>query len=175
MRARWVVPSAVLFVLPLVACSPSKTAGGGGSTRPVDVEAAKTAVKAVIDRFPESFMKKDTTAVGEIFAHDPEMVVFGTDSTEHWVGYDAVAAGMNSEIAAFANTKIDVRDQKIEMDPAGDVAWFSEIMDWDFDMGGQHVHAHDLRATGILVNRDGSWRMEQFHGSLPAGGTSPPQ
>jgi len=173
MRVRsWVMP--VLLVL-LAGCSRSgsqSTSGGTGA--PVDVEAARAAAKAVIDRLPQAMMNKDTTAVSEIFAHDPEMVVFGTDSTEHWIGFDAVEQGMNAEIVAFTNTKIDVRDQKIEIDPAGDVAWFSQIMDWDFDMGGQHVHAPGVRATGVVVQRDGAWKMEQFHGSLPAGGTSPP-
>jgi len=70
MRVRsWVMP--VLLVL-LAGCSRSgsqSTSGGTGA--PVDVEAARAAAKAVIDRLPQAMMNKDTTAVSEIFAHDP--------------------------------------------------------------------------------------------------------
>src|SRR5437867_1479220 len=87
-----------------------------------------------------AFETKDTTLVSQLFARDPDMVGFGTDSAEHWVGGDAMRQNIAMEIAAFDSTRIGVSDQVIKVHPSGTVAWFSELSDWDLKTGGNPVH-----------------------------------
>jgi len=127
-------------------------------------------VKSTIDRLVRAFEAKDTTLVPQIFAHDPDMVSFGTDAAEHWVGWDALRQNVDQEIAAYEDTKITIRDQTIKVHPSGQIAWFSEIADWDLKAGGKPVHITGTRITGVLEKRDGNWVIVQFHGSVPVSG-----
>ena len=137
-------------------------------------EAEQANVKHTIDQLVRAFENKDTTLVPGIFAHDPDMVSFGTDSAEHWVGWEALRQNVDQEIAAYEDTKITIRDQAIKIHPSGKVAWFSEIADWDLKAGGKPVHLTGTRITGVLEQRDGNWVIVQFHGSVPVSGQAAP-
>lgn len=136
----------------------------------VNVEAEQAAVKGTLDKFVQAFEAKDSTLVPQIFAHDPDLVGYGTDAAEHWVGYDALSKNIDQEIAAFDNGKIAVSNQTIKVHPSGTVAWFSETTDWDLTTGGKPMHMAGIRLTGVLEKRDGNWQIVQFHGSVPVNG-----
>jgi len=159
-------------VMSAIACALSACSQQKQSEAPaaVNVESEKTAIQGTLDKFVQAFEKKDTSLVSSIYAQDPDMVAFGTDSVERWVGHEALIANMKKEIAAFDDVKIAVRDQTIEVDRDGAVAWFSQIMDWDLKTGGQPVHLGGARLTGVLVKRDGNWLIDQFHASMPVSG-----
>lgn len=50
----------------------------------------------------------------------------------------------------------------------GDVAWAACPVSIRVRAGGEEV-AFDIRLTVVIEQRDGQWRIAQFHGSLPAG------
>jgi ketosteroid isomerase-like protein len=50
----------------------------------------------------------------------------------------------------------------------GDVAWAACPVSIRVRAGDEEA-AFDIRLTVVIEQRDGQWRIAQFHGSLPAG------
>lgn len=136
----------------------------------VDKEAEKASVKAVMDQFIHSMETENMAETAKLVAHDDDMVSFGTDASERWVGWDGMKQSMEQQYASFEGTKLTVRDQVIHVNDTGNTAWFSELVDWHTTAGGQQVDLVGSRATGVLEKRDGNWLVVQMHFSVPVHG-----
>jgi len=135
-----------------------------------DIEAEKSKVKEVVDQFEQVWEQEDMELFSRIIAHDPGSVFYGTDAAEHFVGWDVLKKAAETMFPAFENIKITVRDQVIKVHSSGNVAWFSQIWDWDLIAEGQPVSVPDCRFTGVLEKRNNNWVFVQFHNSVPVSG-----
>lgn len=145
-------------------------AGCTPQQKPVDLTAAATEARAVVDQFHVVMQTEDLDLLSRTMAHDDDMVCFGTDASERWVGWDMLKASVGKQFESFENTQITVRDQTIKVGPSGDVAWFTEVMDWNTTTGGQTVELKGLRFTGVAEKREGGWVIVQFTTSMPVQG-----
>jgi uncharacterized protein (TIGR02246 family) len=136
----------------------------------VDLEAEKAKVKSVVDQFAQTIETEDIELFAKITAHDADMVNFGTDAAERWVGWEALKESVEKQSAAFENTKLSVKDQVIKVNPSGNTAWFSELADFDLVAQGQPVSLKGARITGVLEKRNDNWVFVQFHVSVPVAG-----
>ena len=141
-----------------------------GGTQEVDIEAEKAKVKSVVDQFEQFWETEDMDLLARIMAHDADMVNYGSDAAEHFVGWEALKESVEKMLPSLENTKITVKDQVIKVHPSGNVAWFSEVWDWNLVVEGKPVHSGDQRLTGVLEKRNGSWVLVQFHNSVPVSG-----
>jgi ketosteroid isomerase-like protein len=57
----------------------------------------------------------------------------------------------------------DIRDLRIIISKNKDVVWFSAIVDDEGEYNGEPWGARNIRWTGVLEIRDGSWRICQQH------------
>jgi ketosteroid isomerase-like protein len=57
----------------------------------------------------------------------------------------------------------DIRDLRVVISKTGDVAWFSAIVDDEGEFDGVPWGAKDVRWTGVLERRGGSWKICQQH------------
>ena len=133
----------------------------------VSTDAEKAKVKSVVDDFKNFWETEDMNLFSKIIAHDADMVNYGTDANEVFVGWDALKDSISQMLPAIEKTKIKVRNQVIKVDADGNAAWFSEIWDWDLMFGGQPVQLPNQRLTGVLEKRAGNWVIVQFHNSVP--------
>jgi ketosteroid isomerase-like protein len=138
-----------------------------GCAQKPNIAAEMPKIKEAVDRFTQTLQNEDMALLSRSMAHDADMVNFGTDAAERWVGWENLKTAVEKQFASFDNTKLTVRDQVIKMHPCGEVAWFSEVADWDLMAQGQPVHIDGSRVTGVLEKRDGEWVMVQFHASVP--------
>jgi len=141
-----------------------------GCTQKVDLEAEKAKVKSVVDQFEQFWETEDMELFSRIMAHDADMVNYGSDAAEHFVGWEVLKESVEKMLPSFENTKITVKDQVIKVHPSGNVAWFSEVWDWDLVVEGKPAHSGDQRLTGVLEKRNGNWVFVQFHNSVPVSG-----
>jgi ketosteroid isomerase-like protein len=141
-----------------------------GCTKPVNPEMEKTAVKSVVDQFVKGLETEDIDLIANIMAHDDDMVNFGTDAAERWVGWPVLKESIEKQFASFDSTKLTVRDQVIKVNASGNTAWFSELLDWKMVAQGQPVSLNGSRLTGVLDKRNGNWLCVQFHVSVPESG-----
>jgi len=141
-----------------------------GCTQKVDLEAEKAKVKSVVDQFEQFWETEDMELLSRIMAHDADMVNYGSDAAEYFVGWEALKEAVEKMLPSLEITKITVKDQVIKVHPSGNVAWFSEVWDWDLVVEGKPTHSGDQRLTGVLEKRNGSWVFVQFHNSVPVSG-----
>jgi len=138
-----------------------------GCAQKVDAVAEKAKVKSVIDQFKQVWETEDMGLFSKIMAHDADLVVYGSDAPEHWVGWEPLKESVEKMFPALENTKITVKEQSIKVHPSGNVAWFSEVWDWDMVLEGKAVRSEGQRLTGVLEKRNGNWVFVQFHNSVP--------
>lgn len=132
-----------------------------------DLDGEKTNVKIVIDQFTQFWETHDMELLSKIMAHDSDMVNYGSDASEHFVGWKALKDSVEKMLPSLQDIKITVSDQVIKIGSAGNVAWFSEVWDWDLKIGGNPVQINGQRLTGVLEERNGNWVFVQFHNSVP--------
>jgi uncharacterized protein (TIGR02246 family) len=144
--------------LTLNSCSQKQTA---------NTDAERTKVKSVVDNFKNIWETEDMNLVSKIIAHDSDIVIYGTDANENFVGWEAVKGYFSHMFPVIEKTKLRVRNQIIKVAADGNAAWFSETLDWDLMFGGQPAQLPNTRLTGVLEKRDGNWVIVQIHNSIP--------
>ena len=137
-----------------------------GCAKQVDIEAEKVEVKSVLDQIVQAWETMDIEMVSKIFAHETDMVTFGTDPDEQFVGWKPLEASLQKQFDSYENPDVSVRDQLIKVSDFGNVAWFSEIMDINLVAQGEPVNVEGMRVTGVLEKRNGNWVIVQSHWSV---------
>jgi len=138
---------------------------------PVDIEVEKAEVTDVLGQFWESWETEDLELFSRVMAHDPDMVDFGTDAAERWVGWDALRESMQQQMDAYESFEPSVKEQVVKVHETGTVAWFSSVLNLRIvPADGDPIELEGVRATGVLEKRAGNWLIVQFHGSLPVAG-----
>ncbi len=131
--------------------------GISGCNQRADIGTEKANVKKVVDQFAQFWETEDMELLSIIMSHDADMVNYGSDADEIFVGWDDFRESVEKMLPALENTRIKVRDQVIKVHTSGNVAWFSEIWDWTLTAGGNPVQVENQRLTGVLEKRNGSW------------------
>ncbi len=137
------------------------------NNEPVDLNSEKDKIALVLEKYVIANEKEDLDLVHEIWAASPDIVVFGTNSDEKLIGWDAIKEALERQYTSFEDTYISVRDQVIHVDPTGHFAWFSEIMNYNYIYQGEAKQFEGLRFTGVLQKIDGEWYIVQSHISIP--------
>jgi hypothetical protein len=64
---------------------------------------------------------------------------------------------------AFVAVGSDFRDMRIHLSRGGDVAWWSCILDDHNTWQGRPANWDNVRWTGVVEKREGSWVIVQMH------------
>lgn len=136
----------------------------------IDINSEKAKIESVIDQFSQAWETKDIELLSRIMAHDADMVIYGTDAPEQWVGWEPFKTTVAEMFTALESIKITVKNRSIKVHSSGDVAWFSQIWDWDLVVEGKPVRSEGQRFTGVLEKRNDEWVFVQFHNSVPVSG-----
>jgi uncharacterized protein (TIGR02246 family) len=133
-------------------------------------KSATAEVTAVMDQVVKAFESKDMAGLSRNFAHDPDMVCFGTDAVERFVGWEAIRVSIEKQFVAQEKLKIVVHDRVVKVSGDGNVAWVAELWDWDGVSSGEAFNLKNVRMTAVLEKRQGHWLMVQSHGSVGVSG-----
>jgi uncharacterized protein (TIGR02246 family) len=133
-------------------------------------KSAQAEVAAVMDQIVKAVESRDIAAYSRCVAHDADMVSFGTDAAERWVGWEPVRAAMEKQFAAFEKGKVVVHDRVVKVSMGGDVAWVSEVWDWEGVSAGEPFSLKGMRMTTILEKRQGHWLTVHGHASMGVAG-----
>ena len=124
----------------------------------------------VISKMWESFVQGDHKMFAETMAQDSDMVTFGTDASERWDGWDDLQKSVKKQFDAFDILNVKRMDKKLNLSDSGEVAWFSEIVDWEFLVEGKKQVIKGVRYTGVMEKRENEWKIVQFHSSVGVSG-----
>ncbi|MDQ2721592.1 MAG: nuclear transport factor 2 family protein [Bacteroidota bacterium] len=136
------------------------------SAQTIDIKAEKVKVKLVVDEFYKTFETKDMKLLSGIVAHDSKMVNYGMNANLIFVGWNALQDSLTKMLAVMEKTKMNIKNQVINVDPTGNFAWFSEMCDMDLEYAGHPMQINGQRYTGVLEKRNGKWLIVQFHNSV---------
>lgn len=117
-----------------------------------EVEGARDEVAAVLRSFARAAAEANHDAYFAHFA--PEAVFFGTDATERWTlqEFEDYAA---PHFAKGKGWSILPSKQHVEVSDDGDFAWFDEMLN--------STSYGEMRGSGVLVRRDGQWKIAQYN------------
>ena len=109
-------------------------------------------------------LTKDRALFERIFAQDDDFFTFYPDSKSTVRGWSQFKKFLDGWMDPRNMSKgFEIRDMRIVVSRRGDSAWFSAIVDDEGEFDGEPWGATDIRWTGVLEKRDGSWRICQQH------------
>jgi ketosteroid isomerase-like protein len=149
----------VLAVVLLAAC-----------TRDIDVNEDAKIAQSVVDDFWRAIKTQDVELLSRVVANDDEMIVFGTDAAERWIGSSAFLSAEEQMMQAFDVEDLVRRQETFQVHSRGGVAWFSTVFDIEISMNGEAAGLNGLRTTGVLEKRNDDWVIVQSHTSVPVAG-----
>ena len=123
------------------------------------------AVKAALDNWADSYVKRDIKRLLASIAPDPDVLMYGTGADEKRIGLAGMQAQVERDWAQTDSAAFILHDPSISA--AGSVAWVSADATFKVEVGRQEM-AFPARFTGVFENRDGQWLVVQAHFSLPA-------
>lgn len=156
-----------------LACSriePNKADRAGsrvhGSAVPVVSE--EKPVEAVLDQYLRAFRTRDQELVAQVYAHDDDLVVFGSNPGDRRFGWNATREYIQKYFATVDAIDISLKERRIKVHRSGETAWFSQVLDWKETAGKETAEIIGLRISGVLEKRDGRWLIVQLHASGPS-------
>ncbi len=113
-------------------------------------------------------LTKDKERLFDILAHDPDFFIFHPDSKSTIVGFEAFRqmaekAWMSD---AFRATDFCIRDLRLTFSESGTVAWYACYLDDHGEWNGKPGGWDNVRWTGVLEKRNGTWVTVQMHFSF---------
>lgn len=139
-------------------------------TNDVDLQAETNAAKAVVDDFWRAIETQDTGLLTQVVADDDEMLAFGTDAAERWLGSDSYISAEAEMMQVFDVESLTRRDETLRIHRAGGVAWFSTVFDIAITVDSERADFEGLRTTGVIEKRGNRWVIVQMHTSVPVAG-----
>jgi ketosteroid isomerase-like protein len=109
-------------------------------------------------------LTKDRALFESIFAKDDDFFSYFPDSGSTAIGWNQFEKFLDGWMDERNIAKgYEIRDLRIVISKSKDVAWFSAIVDDEGEFDGEPWGTQDIRWTGILQKRDGSWKICQQH------------
>ncbi len=125
-------------------------------------------ITALINSYLNAYQHRDINALAAVVATDDKFVALGTDESEVWMGWEEFKTAAEKLFGAMDEIHWErEKTQKINFSRDGNVAWFIEELTGNFVTAGEK-HSCDFRFSGVCEKRDGSWKIVQFHRSVPA-------
>lgn len=123
--------------------------------------------KALLTQLVKSQEEGDLSLFESCFSHTEELVNIGTDLDEIWYGWDDFSRFMKNAITERKGHKIQELDTRIVVDEGGTTAWYSQLIDTCIETKSEPFRLEGFRHTGVMIFRNGQWRIAQSHISAP--------
>ncbi len=125
--------------------------------------------KLVLD-MNAAWQRKDTAWFEANSVQDADIVTFGTDAAETWVGWAPLFQATKKQFAAMESQNTNVRDVRLKVHAPGKVASVSYFVDSEGVSGGQKVAVKGMRVLQVAEKRNGRWLLSSSHASMPVAG-----
>jgi ketosteroid isomerase-like protein len=122
-------------------------------------------VTAVLNRFLETYMRRDVEGALALLAPDPDLMIIGTGPDEKIVGIQEARAQIRRDYQQSGD--ISVKLGRVAVSAAGPVAWVAADSTWKVKLSG-HDTSYRWRWTLVMEKRQEKWLIIQSHLSAPA-------
>jgi ketosteroid isomerase-like protein len=133
------------------------------SHRPDTTNDQHEIIKALHDSFRWA-LTKDRALFESVFAKDDDFFTYYPDAKSTVLGWKEFEKFLENWMDPRSKaTGYDIRNLRVVISKTGDVAWFSAIVDDEGEFDGRPWGTKDIRWTGVLEKRGGSWKICQQH------------
>ena len=146
------------LILGIIGCSQQ--------TAPVDIEAEKTAVAAVLANYVDAVEKEDMNLYSAVISHDSTMINFGSTG-DPIIGWEALKKVIESQNSALDSIDVEVSDVRIHVAPCGGMAWATSLWTLKAKAVDKSVSLQ-VRCTWALEKDGNIWLIVHFHKSVAA-------
>ncbi len=123
-------------------------------------------VRSTIDQFSNAYTRHDLASLGQLFATDPDVFVYGSAVGEKRRGIDEIREQARHDWEHYDSVELVFGDTSISA--AGPVAWAASDATFRFKDAEGHPTEVPARVTFVLENRNGKWLIMQSHSSEAA-------
>jgi len=133
----------------------------------VNVESEKASIKSVLDSCMKAIENSDIQSFSKVWAHEPDIVVLGTDAGERLFGWDALKKAIQAQWAALADVKTTLSDVTVNLLSGGRSAWATSVTAFEATMAatGKEIEI-STRDTWVLEKRNEGWVIVHVHHSV---------
>ena len=154
---KMVLSTLMIIVGASIGCQPSAK---------LDVTAEQEKLRSVMEQINTAWETEDLDVFSRLVLHKADMVNFGTDVNDRWVGWDALERGLQEQFEVFSETEVTVRHIDIYISDSGEVAWVAQAMNIKTKFLGSPVDL-ESRISAVFIKRDADWLLTHFHYSVP--------
>ena len=130
---------------------------------PVNLEVANDEAKAFISSQFDFFTHSSLEEAKDTFASDA--VLIGTDEAEFFSGWDQIEPSIKGQLA-IKNPKFNTRDLNMVMSSSGDMASYTQLLDFTFINGEEPGEINNVRNSGVIKKIENEWKVVQIHWSI---------
>ncbi len=122
------------------------------------------AVRDVLEKFAESYAKRDLKSAMSLIAPDADVVMYGTGADEKCIGPEKIKAQFERDWAQIEEPALEYNWTSISA--AGDVAWVAIDAVFRAKIDGKKTK-FQARVTKVFEKRGDKWLIVQGHFSFP--------
>ena len=122
-------------------------------------------IRALVDSFTAGWEKLDAGQVLATIARRDDMVMFGTDEAEYWVGYDALVEPFEAMAGAMGRPRYEWGTDEPRVWAHGDTGCASGVLTLSFEDKGAPRQIL-MRSTFVAIRLDGAWSIAHAHFSV---------
>jgi uncharacterized protein (TIGR02246 family) len=120
-------------------------------------------IRAVLDALAGVYVTRDVETLREVFAPDPDVVMFSPGADGRFVGLSAIEAKAEHDWSRSESASLAYRSMSVSS--AGPVAWAATDADFTVRAGGREM-TMPAHITFVLEQRDAQWLIVHAHYSL---------
>lgn len=133
------------------------------NTAPVDMEkATQEANDFILSQF-DFFTESSIDIAEATFSKDA--VLIGTDAAEYLSGWAEIEPSVEAQLA-IKDPVFSPRKLNVVMADGGDMASYTQELDFTFNIGGEAGEVNNVRNSGVIKKIDGQWKIVQIHWSI---------
>jgi ketosteroid isomerase-like protein len=126
-----------------------------------------TSVRQTMPNIYKGFESLDADQLDTNFAHSPELVAFGTDWDEKFVGWDQYKDVHRVQFSALKSFKFEARELEVRLNH--ETAWASDRPHWEIETKNGEKVERDVRISAVLKKIGSDWKVVQWHVSVGLG------
>jgi ketosteroid isomerase-like protein len=127
-------------------------------------DATEKAVKFVLEKFAESYAKRDLNSAMSLIAPDADVVMYGTGADEKRIGPKEIKAQFERDLSQIEDPALEYKWTSISA--SGNVAWIAIDAVFKAKVDGKNMR-FPSRITEVLEKRGDTWLIVQGHFSFP--------
>ena len=134
---------------------------------PQTLRVEKAKILEVLNNYIIANETQNIRLMEDLWAINEDIEAFGTAAGERLRGWEAIRKVFIHQFNTFTDTFISARDQIVNVDDSGKIAWFSQMINYNYLLEGVQKKHEGVRHTGVLKKVNGQWKLVQIHLSMP--------